>query len=256
MWIHPSYRLGNIIDAWYGQHNAPDWGQNQEDASCLARNFQGTFGQFLATRAPSDLVQNPTPKFLKEAARIYWWGSLEIQKSIHPWLGRSIRSAVKEFFQDDARTPSTPDTCVIHLRVGDMLVANPSEFKLQYIFDATDKLPRTPDRFEILNGGKFHNTGHTGPSETLLHELASGIQKKFPDAIVTHVESQNADLDFCRMVVAPMLITGVGSFAIMAAVANENFRLTPALSQMDFYDRKVIIEPENVYDGWYTYSVR
>ena len=137
-----------------------------------------------------------------------------------------------------------------------MLATNSAEFKVQYILDATDKLPRTPDRFEILNGGKFHDhLGLIGRSEALLNELVDGLRKKFPDAVVAKIESHNADFDFYRMVKAPMLITGVGSFAILAAVASENFRLTPALSQVDFYDRKYIIEPENVYDDWYTYSV-
>ena len=254
MWIHPNYRLGNIIDAWYGQHNVPVRDQNQENVTSMTQNFPGTFGKFLDTHVPSHLVPNPTPKFLKEAERLYWWGVLEIQKSIHPWFGQSIRSALREFFQDD--TCHTPNTCVIHVRGGDMLAANADEFKIQYILDATDKLPRIPDRFEILNGGKFHDhLGLIGRSEALLTDLANSLQKKFPDATVTKIESQNADLDFYRMVKAPMLITGVGSFAILAAVANENFRLTPALSQMDFYNRKYLIEPENVYDDWHTYSV-
>lgn len=253
MWIHPSYRLGNIIEAWYGQHHLHK--RDQESVSSMTRNFPGTFGKFLDTYTPSDLVKNPAPKFLYEAEHSYWWGSMENQKSVHPWFGKSIRSAIREFFRDDV-SPSTPNTCVIHLRVGDMLATNSAEFKVQYILDATDKLPRTPDRFEILNGGKFHDhLGLIGRSEALLNELVDGLRKKFPDAVVAKIESHNADLDFYRMVKAPMLITGVGSFAILAAVASENFRLTPALSQVDFYDRKYIVEPENVYDNWYTYSV-
>jgi hypothetical protein len=253
MWIHPSYRLGNVIEAWYGQHHVQK--RDQESVSSMTRNFPGTFGKFLDTCVPSNLVQNPTPKFLDEAEHSFWWGLMENQKSVHPWFGQSIRSAIREFFQNDVCT-HTSNTCVIHVRVGDMLAANSSEFKVQYILDATDKLPRIPDCFEILNGGKFHDhLGLIGRSETLLTELANGIHKKFPDATVTKIESHNADLDFYRMIKAPMLITGVGSFAILAAVANENFRLTPALSQMGFYNRKYLIKPENVYDGWHTYSV-
>ena len=251
MWIHPSYRLGNIIEAWYGQHHVPK--RDQESVSSMTRNFPGTFGKFLDTYTPSDLVQDPSPKFLDEAEHSYWWGSMENQKSVHPWFGLSLRSAIRKFFRDDI---IRPDTCVIHLRVGDMLATNSSEFKVEYILNATDKLPRTPKHFEILNGGKFHDhLGLIHRSEELLTELMNGIQKKFPTATVTKIESHNADLDFYRMVKAPMLITGVGSFAILAAVANENFRLTPALSQVDYYNRKYIIEPENIHDGWYTYSV-
>lgn len=253
MWIHPSYRLGNIIEAWYGQYHVPK--REQESVASMTRNFPGTFGKFLDTYTPTNLVENPAPKFLDEAEHSYWWGSMENQKSVHPWFAKSLRSAIGEFFRD-CRLSIRPDTCVIHLRVGDMLATNSSEFKVRYILNATDKLPRTPKHFEILNGGKFHDhLGLIDRSEALLTELADGIQKKFPQATVTKIESHNADLDFYRMVKAPMLITGVGSFGVLAAVASENFRLTPALSHVDYYNRKYIVEPENVYENWYTYSV-
>lgn len=251
MWIHPSYRLGNIIEAWYGQHHVHK--RDQESVSSMTRNFPGTFGKFLDTQTPSDLVQNPGPKFLDQAEHSFWWGSMENQKSVHPWFAKSLRSAIRDFFRDNL---DIPDTCVIHVRVGDMLASNSSEFKVQYVLDATDKLPRTPSRFEILNGGKFHDhLGLINRSEAFLDNLVDGLRKKFPASTVTKIESHNADLDFYRMVKAPMLITGVGSFGILAAVANENFRLTPAMSQVDCYDRKYVVEPENVYDSWYTYSV-
>ena len=82
-----------------------------------------------------------------------------------------------------------------------------------------------------------------------------GIRLKFPQAEIIQIESENTDKDFYRAVHAPMLITGTGSFAIMATIANNNFRLTPTVNRLD-QGINTIIPSENIYENWYTYEIK
>lgn len=252
--IHPSYRLGNAIDAWYGQYHVPK--RDQQSLRDMTLMYTGTFGHFLNTYKPKKLVHNPTQKFLDDAEHGFWWESLENIRSTSPYFGESLKDAIDTYFGPKHLDIPETGTCIIHMRVGDMFAASRSEFQVDFIVDATDKLPERPKRFEILNGGRYHDhLGLLERSNNSLENLMNRLKIKFPESEVVFFESHNADYEFFRMVHAPMLITGVGSFSVLAALVNTNFRLSPALSCFAGYDVKHVITPGIISESWYTYDV-
>ncbi len=215
----------------------------------MTHRNHGTFGDFLVTHKPIKLVPD-----CNDAGSRWWCYDYVNYKTVFPCFNESLRSAIDAF--EPFRSlpmPSTADACVVHFRVGDFLKeAMMSADDL--VGAAVALLPRKPDRFEILNGGShFRATGDLKDrSDNLLHTLASNLQCAFPDASVETVQSDNADADFYRMVTAPMLLTGPGNFAICAAAANKNHRLTPALANLNF-PKLGSSSPQHVYEDWYTY---
>ena len=116
---------------------------------------------------------------------------------------------------------------------------------------AMDGLPRSPKRIEVINGGINHLTDDDliNKSNNLMDELMNKLKAKYPRADITTVENTTPDSDFYRMVKAPMLVTGLGSFGTMAAAATENFRLSSGKDvNNEGYHYKGLI-----YENWYGY---
>jgi len=247
------YRLGNIIDAWYGQQHVPR--RQASNFVLMTHRNRGTFGDFLAKNKPIQLIPDcENTKFYKDASSWWWCYDYANYKTVFPCFNESLRGAI-DAFEPFRRLPmpSTADTCVVHFRVGDFL--KEAMMSVEDIVEAAVKLlPRKPGLFEILNGGRhFRADGSLkNRSDELLHTLASSLQQAFPAARVEIMQSDNADADFYRMVTAPMLLTGPGSFAICAAAANKNHRLTPALANLNFPKFGASL-PQHVYEDWYTY---
>lgn len=247
--VETDYRLGNIIDAWYGRaHVAHRKACSFED---MLRQCCGTFGNFLGTYEPRFLVQSPSEHFLKCAGEWWWCYSLDNLTSVHPAFGNSLRDAIRAYGR--CIEPTSPGTCVIHLRVGDFL-HHAAGIDVDHILHASSLLRVTPERFEIVNGGKhFRATPELlAASEAVLRDLRVALRTRYPTAVVESIESDDADADFFRMVMAPMLITGAGSFAVFAAAANRNQRLTPALRNLNFVHEGGV-EPSLLYEEWSTY---
>lgn len=248
------YRLGNIIDAWYGQRHVPR--RKACSFDFMTHRNHETFGKFLAAHEPIALVADVQmeSKFCGDARSWWWCYDYANYKAVFPYFNQSIRHAISSFEPfGSLPAASTADTCVVHFRVGDFI--NESVMHVSDLVEAaTALLPRKPDKFEILNGGRhFRSTAAIKQkSDAVLSALATGLQDAFPDATVEKIQSDNADADFYRMVTAPMLLTGPGSFAICAAAANKNYRLTPALANLNFPKRGTI-EPQCVYEDWHTY---
>ena len=251
--ISGDYSLGNIIDVWYYTCVVSN------DSTLLAdfteKLEEGTFAKFLTTIKP------PTNTNIADISTLlanhqWWFIRYDLIKLIYPHCNESLRYAIQSFNGWDFNDIIDPDTCVIHMRLGDFLlyykVVNVSD-----LLNALDRLPRVPKKFEILNGGKFHYTNEKAFIETtlILNSLEEGIRLKFPQSEIIQIESENADKDFYRAVNAPMLVTTTGSFAIMAAIANKNFRLTPAIDSLD-QGINTIIPPEHIYENWYTYEIK
>ncbi len=250
------YRLGNIIDAWYGQQHVPR--RQGSNLALMTHRNHGTFGNFLSTHKPIKLVLDCTAtQFYKDAGSWWWCYDYGNYKTAFPCFNESLRHAIAAFepFRN-LPTASTADTCVVHFRLGDFVKEAMISID-DLVGAAMALLPRTPDRFEILNGGSsFRVTSKLkAKSDELLSKLASSLQQAFPNARVEMIYSDNADADFYRMVMAPMLLTGPGSFAICAAAANKNHRLTPALANLNFPKYGPSL-PHHVYEDWYTYPCR
>lgn len=248
--IENDYRLGNIIDAWYGREHVKK--RNACDFHAMVNKSSGTFGNFLAAYKPRYLLHEPPFDFLKNASEWWWCYFMSNFKGIYPTFNDALRDAIDAYGKCVA--PSTHSTCVIHMRVGDFLDLG-CKIDIQDIINATSLLHAVPDRFEVLNGGKHFRASADvmTSSDKLLRDLCSALEARFPLADVVLIDSDNADDDFFRMVMAPMLITGAGSFAVFAAAANRNQRLTPALNNLNFV-HEGSTRPECIYEDWSTYA--
>ena len=243
-----SYRIGNIIGYWYIDSH---FGNSPENLGILCAPHKNTFAEFLSKNKSSDLFENSEVNFITNN---FWWDQMENYKKLYPKFNISLRKAIKSFKGWEHIDPPDKDTCVVHLRTGDFI-----DHRITHVSDiinAMDALPRRPTKFEIMNGGKRHEHGLDiasseviKKSEKILEKLSSSIKSKYPESEVVILDSINADTDFYRMVKAPMLVTGLGSFATMAAAANENFRLSPGFS---VFTRDNPFQG-NIYENWYAY---
>lgn len=247
----PVYRVGNIIGFWYTENH---FEKALESVKDMAGPHDGTFSKFLIDHKASSKA--PNPDILKNDN--YWWDNLDAYKTVYPHFNISLRNAVDSYNEWGFTDTIGPNTCVVHMRVGDFLKNKDRTMTVDEIVKATDKLPRIPDTFEVMNGGKLHEDflekstdGIRINSEEIIGSLVDRLKDKYPNSTVKTIESENADHDFYRMVKAPMLITGLGSFATMAAAANENFRLTPGFSLRE--NGRKNAKEENVYENWFTY---
>mgnify|MGYP006270548913 CR=1 FL=1 len=216
-----SYSIGNVIGFWYAGR--------KDNVFELGVNHPGTFADFL--------LKNPLVNPGKEPNDdIFWWDVTVNYKMIYPQFNNTLRNIIRKY-KGWKTQYIDPHTCVVHFRVGDFLEDSMRMVSIDEIVRAMDRLPRIPSRFEILNGGKRHkHLLESAPpsliqqSEDVLSQLSREIQAKFPYSDVVVLDNSDADSDFYRMVQAPMLVTGLGSFATMAAAASTNFRLTPSVS--------------------------
>lgn len=248
------YRLGNIIGFWYTEGIHGGSIDNVHEMS--GAKDEGTFAKFLVNTKPIKLLSVTKGAVLKDDP--WWWDNVENYKNIYPEFNESLRYAINNFKDWEFKDLIAPNTCVVHLRVGDFTSDSDRLMKVDEIVKATDKLPNIPDVFEILNGGKFHEGDKPlaskdvqDRSDKIIDELFNKIKTKFPNSKVVKIESENADHDFYRMVHAPMLLTGLGSFASMAAAANKNFRLTPGFSLKP--GGRNDVKESNIYEQWFTY---
>ena len=237
-----NYSLGNIIGKSYiGEH----W------AIVDANGHDGKFGHFLAHRQK---LTNPEAKGPES-----WWDNNENYVTFYPEFNENLRNEINEYKDWKITSqPTTPDTCVVHMRVGDFLTDQGNrKMEPDLIVKALSKLPRVPDRIELLNGGVFHTASgddeeRNKKSLEILENLEKSIKDKFPNSEVVKIDNSIPDSDFYRMVNAPMLVTGLGSFATMAAAANKNFRLTPEFTIND-KDRNAR-PARRLLEDWYTYT--
>lgn len=234
------YSLGNIIGKSY---------RDEPEAISDSVGNEGKFGHFMSSRK----------KLVNTDAEASWWDNTDNYVKFYPEFNENLRNEINEYKDwKISGKPSTPDTCVVHMRVGDFLIEQGNDNRKtdpELIVKALLKLPRVPDRIELLNGGMFHTaSGDTKEKKSLeiLEKLEKSIKDKFPKSEVVKIDNSTPDNDFYRMVNAPMLVTGLGSFATMAAAANKNFRLTPEFTIND-EDRNAR-PARKLLEDWYTYT--
>ena len=246
----PCYRLGNLLVMWFMRAFLPidKYTENERKQLIYFHHCnKDTFGYFLNSHFP--IFKMPELPFERTD---WWWSDYQKIVDIHPYFTFSLRHAILEYQKDKVCLPTTHNTLVIHCRIGDgyhSSVFPKSRDSLQMVLD---KLPRTPDTIELLSGGMHHYTPIyiQDMSKSFLQHIANDLQVMYPDAsVVLCSEDRSADADFMKMVHAPMLLTGNSSFAIMAAIANTNFRLSP--NRLEFNS-----DPfgEHVFENWHTYE--
>lgn len=243
----PPYRIGNIIGIWYYSSHG---GAEFEPLEPMSTPHKNTFGEYIYNKKPSHMLDSATRDALIASNHTNWWDSMDRYKQIYPQFNNSLREAIKSYTGWEKCTMG-PDTCVIHVRIGDF-IGHRTILPIDDVVKATDELPRIPKRIEILNGGIGHNNPSAesiAKSIETMDELERKLKDKWPNAEVVRIKDTTPDADFWRMVNAPMLVTGHGSFATMACAANENFRISSGTSIHSTDDRRV----GRVYENWYNY---
>jgi len=256
--IERDYRLGNIIDEWYAQLFVSD------RKTCGLRNMLSgnteTFGNYLGNNRP----QTPDTSVISidlHSMKDWWWCYFYSNfKAVYPHFTKEFRRVIQNYLSNasefhDGTVESEPKKLVIHLRVGDFL-NHPEILNYSKLVDAIDLLPEKPESVEILSSGAHFRANNDiyQKSCEMLQDLCKKVKEKLPNADVTLTTNiSNADYDFFKMVKAPYLITGAGSFAIFAAAANTGYRLTPALKNLNFPHLGTIPQ-ECIYENWHTYE--
>lgn len=252
------YRLGNIIDAWYASKHV------KERKACQLAHITrcgNNFGSFLYKFDPEVLTKNliyENSTFLRDSHKWWWSYNYDCYKEVYPNFNISIRNAIKAYYgQNIYNSYDGENVCVVHFRTGDFL-KHKEILDYNKLVNAVKKFKKCPTEFQVLHGGMNHNDfkkSFTPEDESmkLLNDLTQCLKKSYPKSKVNFVNCAHADVDFIRMVTAPMLLTGHGSFAVIAAAANMNERLTPAFKNLNFAHSGKS-DPTHIYENWYTYE--
>ena len=264
-----NYRLGNLLDRWWvQQYEGKDFIFNLShsdrkkmvaQAVQLFRKLgrqapQCSFGNFLLTHPPSRPTTTvaQTPVFWARFSRpwsVYfrfpWWLYFyDVSTEAQFEFSQSLREALKQFeAQTGAVVPVyNASICVVHYRLGDVLepkygTLSPSCMARElYQWAILKNL--TIQEFHVLGGGNIlHNTAdqvHIAISQQMLLQFCTNVQKFFPSARVYIDVSGQPDEDFIKMVLAPMLFTSHGSFAMAALLANTGQKASPACFNLNF----------------------
>lgn len=111
--------------------------------------------------------------------------------------------------------------------------------------------PNRPGGAESAGGSKKQNVDWTA---AMASRLEISLAAALPHARILRPAAASVDMDFFRMVHAPLLLTGAGSFAASAASAALGREVwTPASQNLNFPhlgQRK----PERLAENWQTYT--
>ena len=257
-----NYRLGNIIDAWYfgslGSKERISQYNSMMKAikcnNCLARYFKLNEGISMNNNLKKEVLSNNSELFWAT----YDYNNLKIAM---PEYGNDIRKIVDSYLlKNKNKIPKyEKNQLIIHYRLGDFIkdgIIDPNS-----LINVIKNIPITYSKIEILNGGIYHQLENLNKykliSINILEELKKNLQTIYPNATIILSNENNPDIDFIKMVYAPILITGAGSFAITAACANitASYIRTPSLENTNFPNSKQII-PFPITKYWNLYMFK
>lgn len=256
------YRLGNYIDHWYNTTYNP-WFYFGSMIACTKKEG---FVKYLSDNPPIDykspqrtltsLKYMLTYDWTLYGPHLYWWCyDYEQYKYLYPHFNTSIRHAIRNYFGEKYNVYS--NTCVVHYRIGDALCHGKDIWSWEKVFECIKYCFSKYHHIQnivFMDGGKnfsyFCKTNNDikNPLDILKEKVAEyGIP-------ILENKGKSADEDFIQMVKAPLLITGVGSFASIAAAANTNIRYTPNLYNILGENIAKRTNIKHVYENWYTYG--
>lgn len=255
------YRLGNYIDLWYDNTNIFTHCMNR--LHTLDMKIEG-FKAYLSTHQP---IQYKSPQRFRTSLKMWKRGIANINthhlyfwcydytqyQRLYPHFNVSLRHAVSNYFGNKQVVDKS--TCVVHYRVGDALCHGEGIWPINKVFDCVKECfhkYRHLKNIIIMDGGKHHQQNCSKNQENRLNVFRIKL-KQLGIPIIPN-QGTNADEDFLQMIQSSVLITGVGSFASMAAAANPNIRYTPNL--FNILGERVDIpgNVNHVYENWYTYG--
>lgn len=249
-----SFRLGNLLDAWY----FGSLGCTQRirqfatiQRGCGRNSFGGSLrlGQGVTLQKNVDtLVENSYQNWA-----IYSYNNIQLAL---PEISQDFRNALDRYVEKHSTTFFRPpkDTLVIQYRLGDFV-------KLGQLVH-TDSIVKACLDFHvdfsnvwILDGGVTHESDPQTLriSLEIRDLLQQKIQHAFPRARVQVIEG-TTDSDFYVMSEAPFLVTAGGSFAICGAIANTDGHVrTPSCKNLNF-PQNGKEAPRTLTPRWKTYD--
>jgi hypothetical protein len=191
-----------------------------------------------------------------------------------PTFSTELRMAMLNFFgaKNMSKAASvTRHLCFVHYRAGDFFDAS-SYISIGSLIQAADSLPKKPKKFVWMDGGRNYTARDHLNNENI--QLSIRLKEEFISAmrvrgnvVIDGTQSfpkfsgNDIDNDFLLGSSAKYLITGLGSFAITMAVAQQNHVRTPAVifnnpivCPLVAVTPRVVLERES-NKNWETYPV-
>lgn len=232
---------------------------------------------FATTVYPQRASTLPPPSFWKTAEALeflrnhgaqadawrshYIWGT-RIFFELLPYLRPSLHALIEKHpygprHDHDADVAAreffAQRTCVLHYRTGEGLWQPPKEqwqAVARSIIAAIRSFRPPVERIEFLNGGSQHCDTCT---VSFLGELHDAVRAALPNVAVIRMVGGSIDDDWLRAARAPYLVTGPGSFAVMAAAASRGQVRTPACIRFPYDSTTCVHKPPGVH-GWHSYD--
>lgn len=269
-----TYRLGNFLDAWYFSKIGSQERKKQFTYLIEKNSNKKSLGGFLSEN--KNLLEEIKEKekkikLVEESEKnwaSYYYKNIEIclenySKNLQ-FILTKFDSENKNQFKNQKYT--SKNHVVLHYRLGDYILLGDC-IDWRCLILEMKKLNIDFDTIELMDGGKVHNpfTLKTffsskdvkSESEKIQREFYENLKKEFPNSNIIYCDNKGGDMDFFRMLMAPILITGGGSYAIGAAIGGwSKIIRTPACKTLDFPSQG-FLEPFKLNKkdcDWKTYS--
>jgi hypothetical protein len=252
-----SYRLGNMLDAWYfgslgSQERIKDF--------TVIRTYGGgdkSFCKYLKLNRGVTLKKNI--KKLVDASESFWacyaYDNIQLAlPNIRDDLRRVMQGYATEVRPSLRTIQFDRNTLVVHYRLGDFLalkqVISPESMLL-----AAKQFAIHFKYIVITGGGVEHvsNAKMYKHSVMLRDVLVASFRRSFPTAVVWLLDN-DPDADFFALANAPYLLTAGGSFAIMGAIANKNGKIRTPASKNTNFPQRGMEAIRTVTANWKTYT--
>ena len=251
------YRLGNEIDCWYKRA----CGENAKGLKFIQRGSEvHGFVEHLRNNPPAFVSHCCTlPSYHRmtkgNGVILYQYDAI---KDTLPSFRKSLRKELDTYFGETAAY--VPGECVLHCRLGDFMACNcplgDTVLAPDHFLKAIHSFTPRPQSVAMVESGLSWTSSSKKVEES--RRILDMIRSKL-NAAGFNVRSVagTPDEDFARMSYADYLVTGMGSFALAACVANTQGQVrTPAIGFLNPNDRPDLpaIPVERICHNWETFD--
>jgi FkbM family methyltransferase len=249
-------RIGNLVDAWF----AGSLGSKERIKEFINIKKEcpvGSFGSFLNIEPRNIIAPNLTDDIIHAyvSNSEKFWATYDYNNIllVYKDFSNSLRREIDNFVNSNKINIPKYDV-VIHYRIGDFI----REGKMidpQSIINVFKSLKISPKATVcILDGGMNYgdlNEDEIKKSNFLKNIIRTEISKTHQIYNI----SNDIDIDYFLCSYAPILITGPGSFAITAAIANQHGIIrTPSCKNTNFCEKEGKSVQKIIHKNWVTYD--
>ena len=239
-----SYRLGNVIDVWY-------FSKFSNEKKKELKNFVTKKNECFSYYLINNINRTEKSNFKPKGWGIYYYDNIiKFLDDFHIDLRKEMEIYDKKHnnILFDQKYESEKH-CIIHYRLGDVVTLGDT-IDYRNIIDCIRELSNEIDTIEIMDGGQSHhpivmNEGIVNYKKSLFREdektsgkiyndFYNNLKSEFKNMKIIKSQKRTTDEDFFRMVSAPILITGGGSYALASAIASKaRIIRTPSCKNLD-----------------------